>query len=397
MLTLRTLRVLIVFTLPLLLSFETLAGGKWGSTGGGSGVACFSKEDYATQADSYINNGKSIPQNLRKEIKELSTLDYWEWEQTKPHQLFTPKATDYKGIMKEVDERVSQHAPIYIFRLRQAAHLVDMQDWSNKTDIPRVNDAKAIKEIPKNCRLVQLVVRHHRDEAIQPGYGPTGKIPEVKIEFDQDLFALLNPLNQAILLFHEQMYLLGHTIGHNNSDDIRFMVMRLFEKDLSRTAKMEGKNFNLRIALNAVFGDYILYFSDVKIEAKPFTQESRFNSFMEMIQRMRQDIIDCEKTGIDLRRCKDIAMNPEQIQKWFTDEMAFIFDTNYVLDDAIGFMNAEIILAPIKEKGFVDYANKTMREVCKALPKLKKKMPFPENTSRAIKYCSDLALQIPGK
>lgn len=346
--------------------------GGWGSSGGGSGVACYKDA-------------------TKKERISLVTLEYWEWSEKKPFELFKPRSSDYKGILKEVDVRISSEAPLFIYRLRQAAQIIEISDWSKKNEIPKINDVKPAREIPDNCQLVQLAVRYHRDPEMKVGVGPMTKIPEVVIDFNSDLFGKLDPLNQAILLLHEQIYLLGKTIGHRTSDDIRFLVMRFFEKDLESRAKVNNLNFDLRFALSAYLGDYVLYFSDVDLPASPLTQESRFSSFIKMLVKFRSDTGACEDKGGDIQDCKDRSMRDiEGHLKWFTEEMTFIFYVHYVLDQMFGYVNAEIILAPLKDDYFVEYSQEYLKNICESTRTQQNKLPGKIFVEKTLSYCSKL-------
>ncbi len=346
--------------------------GGWGSSGGGSGVACYRD-------------------TTKKEMQSLVTLEYWEWDENKPFELFKPKSSDFKGILKEVDARISLEAPLFIYRLRQASQIIEMSDWSKKTNIPKINDVKPTRKIPNNCELVQLAARYHRDPEIKIGTGPMTKIPEVVIDFNIELFEKLDPLNQAILVLHEQMYLLGKTIGHRTSDEIRFLVMRFFEKDLENRAKVKNLNFDLRFVLSAYLGDYVLYFSDIGLPSSPLTQESRFNAFIEMLVKFRKDVELCDKKGGDVKRCSDLAMQDiEGHLKWFTEEMTFIFYVHYVLDLMYGFVNAEIILAPLKDEFFVKYSQDYLKNMCESTRIAQSKLLGKILVEKTLSYCSKL-------
>lgn len=321
-------------------------------------------------------------------------MDYWEWQQNKEFELFMPQAKDYQALVKEVDHRVSFVAPLYLFRLRQAAHLIEMSNWENKKEILKVNDVHLEKPLPETCKVVQLAVRSHRDSYENVlGQGPSAKVPEVKMEFDQDLFSRLDLMNQAILIYHERMYLMAQTIGHKDSDKIRPLVMRLFEKDLLKPASSAGRNFYLRPSLVYYFGDHILYFENLSLAAKNFTQESRFNSFIEMLKVIRSKIGECRKLQkMTPRECQDIAMDPDENKKWFTDEMAFVFYTYFVLDNTNNLLNSELLIAPIKDEEFVVESQRLLIANCKVFKQYREKLVLPDITEKALNYCSHLGL-----
>jgi hypothetical protein len=368
--------------------------GGWGSSGGGSGVACFANSTTANQAQEYITRGLPVPQDLKKQIIQLETLDYWEWAQTKPFGLFEYKSKDYQGIIKELQKHASIAAPIFIYRLQQTSQVISLADWNNKTSVPRIYDAQPASPLPENCRLIQLAARYTK-EKYEGGNGPTLYRPIAKVDFDQDLFAKLDPLNQAILVLHEQMYLLGQTTGHDNSNKIRPLVMRLFQKELT--------DKKLRYDLVVTMGDYVLYFGeDFRPQGAIGTQESRFNSFYDMNRTLRRHIDECaKKKGLpaklvapaDIRAfnlCKDEAMDPNDNQRWLTDEMAFLFMSYYYIDISMGAFNSEVVIAPIQDFQFESLTQKRLQQTCAYIITEREIFKQVKMTDKAIRYCQIL-------
>lgn len=373
-------------------------GGGWGSSGGGSGVACFTNPTTAEQAQVYIAQGLPLPLDLKKQIQQLETLDYWEWKQAKPFALFQPKSQDFQEIVQEMYKHASLAAPIFIYRLQQTSQVIELTNWSGKTSLPRIDDATPTHNLPESCKLIQLAARYTNETYVK-GEGPSVRRPLVKVDFDQDLFAMLDPLNQAILVVHEQMYLLGQATGHDTSNEIRPLVLRLFQEKLDHQS--------LRWDLVWFFGDYILYFAeDFKVEAAPGTQESRFNSFYEMLRRTRAQTRSCvERKKLQLssqlpaekninKFCKDEAMDPRENQKWFTDEMAFLFVSYYYLDGTQKFFNAELLLAPLKDFQFLNHSQANLEATCKAMGMMAKNRGpiLNELAVQGVRYCQSIQL-----
>jgi hypothetical protein len=373
-----------------------IKAGGWGSSGGGSGVACFNDESTALKADIFIQQGLPLPSELKKQITKLETLDYWDWKQTKPFELIEPKSKNYKEILNEMHAHAGMAIPILIFRLEQTSQLIEPADWNGMSALPRIYDAKPTKAIDAHCRQVQLAARYTK-ETYTSGTGPSLYKPIIKVDVDQDLFAMLTPLDQAILVTHERAYMLGQTTGHNDSDIIRPFVMRLFQKDFDHR--------KLRYDLVMQFGDYALYFGeDFKVKGAPGSQGSRFNSFYELLLKVRKNIGDCSKRKNlpaqiktqeafrELMACKDEAMNPIAVQAWSTDEMSFIFISYFVFDRSSGMFNSEVLVAPLKNPEFEALAKNRLNESCNAIKYEFENDYFVEMKAKAINYCNSLGL-----
>jgi len=373
-----------------------IKAGGWGSSGGGSGIACFSDEATALKADNFIQQGLPLPTELKKQIIKLETLDYWDWKQTKPYELIEPKSKNYKEILQEMHAHAGMAAPILIFRLEQTSQLIEPADWNGQSALPRIYDAKPTTTLQSQCRQVQLAARYTK-ETYTGGNGPSLRQPVVKVDVDQDLFTMLTPIDQAILVTHERAYMLGQTTGHNDSDAIRPLVMRLFQKELNHR--------KLRYDLVNHFGDYALYFGeDFKVKGTPSSQESRFNSFYELLLKVRKSIGDCSKRKNlpaqiktqeafrELMACKDEAMNPMAVQSWSTDEMSFIFISYFAFDISSGMFNSEVLVAPLKNPEFEALARTRLIQSCHAIKYEFENDYFVGMKVKAVNYCNSLGL-----
>ena len=335
------------------------SNGGWGSSGGGSGVACFKDLRTAQLAGHQIEKNQILSPELLDQVTSLETLEYWEWKTIAPFKLALSNAKNTDEILKFVHFRVAQILPLFIYRSEQAGQLIQVSDWDPKLSLPRINDARPARPLPEKCRQVQLAARFAKDQYTDQS-GPSKKIPVVKVELNRGLYAKLNSLNQAILILHEQLYLLGQMTGYKNSDDIRGAVMLFFSADLGR---MPGgpsiERYMLKEHLIQIFGDYLMYFGeDLKLTAQPFSQESRFNSYYMMLNSFREKVGQCQagnmpesekirwRSDIQNYTCKDYVMNPDLYKNWLTDEMAFIYISSYMLDFSIHEVNSEFLIVP---------------------------------------------------
>lgn len=383
--------------------------GGWGSSGGGGGVACFQTQEQADQAEKFLQQGQVLPADLKQKMQELVILDYWDWKQEKRFELFTPIQSTGLNILHEVQDRVAEIAPLYIYRLRQGAELIDFSTWEKKANLARIEDATPGKPLPANCKIVQLAARYTK-EVFESGAGPSRHRPVVKIEYDEDLVRRLDPINFAILILHEQMYFLGQMTGHSNSNEIRPMVMRFFEKDLSNPMPEISHQFYMRPALVYYFGDYVIYFADdehMKIDGPAFSQDARFASFYGMLMEIRSFRGKCDRGELTPEQkgqwpgirsgkyeCIDIAMSPLRNEKWLTDEMAFLFTAYYFLDQSLNRILAEVLMTPSKDPRFLARSAQMAQYVCGWTMFNQQGMSAQLLAQKTLNYCKQLVANL---
>lgn len=387
----KVLFLFLLLTLGVSFSHRAQAGG-WGSSGGGSGVACFANKAQADQAKILVDSARPLSVQLKKQMTSVEALDYWEWAQNKPYSLYDFKSNTADGIIAEMHSHAQFFAPIFIYRLQQSAQIIRTTDWSSKKSVPRIYDAKPLHELPNNCTLVQLAARYTK-ESYKSGEGPTVLVPTVRIDLDQDLFNKMTPLNQAILIIHEQMYLLGQTTGADTSDPIRPLVMTLFAEELS--------DRKLRSDLVNTFGDYTLFFGeDYKVQGILGSQESRFNSFYEILRKVRSKIQLChESKGLTLsiktvqdrhqhQECLASSMNPHTLQEELNEEQSFVFLIYFIADIASHAFNSEVVIAPLQNEVFKEISRDRIQQFCSYLREEGDQFSIKKMIAKAKVYCA---------
>ncbi len=131
------------------------------------------------------------------------------------------------------------------------------------------------------------------------------------------------------------------------------------------------------------------------------SQESRFESFSELLLKVREATTKCEEkaqlqTGrrfsqsekdILNMQCKDEAMNPLLNSNWQTNEMAYLFLAYFIIDRGYEAFNSETIIAPLQDPQFKQAAEENVRKTCVAV----KKMNFHPDLfllkQKAEEYC----------
>jgi hypothetical protein len=196
--------------------------------GGGGGVACL--------------KDPALPLSL-KNIKDVFTYDYWEWNLTKNPKLgldyiqpfhsenlgsYLTRIINQNSLMKrsrfhEILEAAVQEVMI---QFRSNPEQLFFENTAYRNDRGKLFDGEESYVQHHGCVLVQLAWRSLLE----------GSDDQYSIRFDKRLFELLGVLdpthrratkilNQASLILHEALYLIGERLGqHPTSYHVRFMV-----------------------------------------------------------------------------------------------------------------------------------------------------------------------------
>lgn len=171
--------------------------GGWAGSGGGSGVTC--------------------------STGQVQVLDYFEyrhknWMLPAPHEL----TGDYLARM--ITEKFHTLSPYFTSQLIKALKKIGTQNWIPFVGLPNIEDRGAVaRGLGSGCRFIQMAARV--------------KLPnnEYQIYYDPEVFAKLHAsnspqiatLNNAILILHEALYLMGVEINHKTSVQSRKLVAEL--------------------------------------------------------------------------------------------------------------------------------------------------------------------------
>ena len=174
--------------------------------------------------------------------------------------------------------------PVFTSKVRASAKWTDFATWISADEttklIEKVEEVSPDYEIPENCRLIPVVTRYSRRAQVDDTHHPQAAI-KVKVVFYERYFSKLSPVDQAMLVFHEQLYVLASELGHPNADQIRQFLVYLFAEELHEHVASMPEPFLYSQTLLAlkneaifVFGDYIHFFNDntAPAEGEPFSQ-----------------------------------------------------------------------------------------------------------------------------
>lgn len=378
-------------------------GGEWGSSGGGSGVACFKSTSLAQEAKSYVAQNRTLPIEIIEQIDTVETLDFWEAKDILAGRLkhFSKKKPEV--ILDEVYWNFSHLFPLFVFRLEQASQLIHFSDWEPTATLPKISDIRIRKELPAHCILVQLAVRWTKEKDFSTNK-PFQSLPRVKVEFNPFLYDKLDNINKAVLKLHEQLYLLSQLNGETTSDTIRHLSVLFLTEDF-KGKSISGKfQRSARAHLVNIFGDYVFYFGDGMIfSAKNFSQESRYNSLYKYINTISSQVEECEKGLWSQDRkipwrsdrkehsCLDFANHPVSLSSWMTPEMAFLYISFSLIDVSLGEMNSEYLVTPFSSPSLIAVSESNLKFACRKILELHLQDPlYDKLLHKAQNYCQNI-------
>ncbi len=348
----------IILLLKFALVVPSFAGGI-STVGGGSGVACFATEEVAKAYQSLITNNEELPESFFNDMQSLVTLETWERD-IPNSELIKPLNT-----WQETLDRVHQHiyyiSPLFLFRLKQFADIAKKTEWKMVNKLDLLEDATPLKKIDGNCLRVQIAKRYS-EQKTDTSSGPTPNFLVAKIEFNDRLFSKLSIMDQTILILHEQLYLIGGSVGHVDSNFIRkfvnlFIIDRHIDPLKLSHFYSSREIFTTRWRLVTFFGDYPVYFSKEKLPEKilekakkAFTSQSRFMSFMEVLLQLRNKVGQCREyneknESSKIPDCLEYSVQGLWKENNLSDEQAFAFVSFFGVDRSLG-MNSEYLFDP---------------------------------------------------
>lgn len=373
-------------------------GGLSGS-GGGSGVICFPTLTLAEQADTYLKQNKILPETLLNQ-GTLQILEAWEMAQTDQEIQPLQDQQTWQQYLNAVKSNVRYRFPIFMHRLELATELLDLNHWQDiekaqGQSLSLLEDANPIVKLPDPCRRVQIVIRDSRGDNAK-GSGPTVHKPEIKIKYIKRYFDHLPATDQAILFFHEQLYVLGKAIGHENSDHIRGFVRIFFSTAFNQPHNdrldLYREQWDARIKYDLViyFGDYLKWFNEDNpvADAERFSAQHHFYVYLEFMKKRHQEMRQCLELKYSSRHCMFKVMDPVWNMAELTEEEAFMFIAAHPIELMLKY-NTDRIMDPHADnaKLFV----KTMNHYCTDVPReLSIKVPQMTNTiayGKFLSYC----------
>ncbi len=337
--------------------------GDWESSGG-DGVVCF-------ESDSALKEN----QEKLKTTKGLNSITVaYTVESLEHYELFFPGSQEdlklwselsnpisYQAVVDKVLQRLNVYVPVFVQKLELALQQIHVDSWYDiDYDISDIPDSDPSREISSRCVMLQLADR--RTQSTE------GYLPKAKVIFRGDLFAKMSPLNQALLILHEALYLIGKETNHTNSDDIRWVNGMVFSDRLEQFPENMYFSQQARLVQGLFieyFGDYIRLFMKEEFYNNPqqyadILHRNNFTrsiSMIELNQRMRSYIGQCQLQGGDPNLCRDQLMLGLDLKEIInTEEMAFLFLMNYYFDawGSLFVFSEQLYVLNFEDPGFQD-------------------------------------------
>ncbi|MBL7543176.1 MAG: hypothetical protein JNL11_05135 [Bdellovibrionaceae bacterium] len=392
------LGLLFLFLTSLALAQKGGKGGKGGlsGSGGGGGVICFTSANDAKAADVYLNDHITLPEAILDKGR-LQVLESWEMDQQK-HAIWTARPGDtWETHLENVKNALRDRLPLFMYRLDQTSDWIKQASWEKVDHLQLLEDAKPIYSIPDTCRRVQLVVRYSEGNNAR-GDGPVDEAPKLKIIFVKEYFDRLSITDRAMLMLHEQLYVLGQSTGQLTSDITRAFIRIFFSNDISGTPPREMFLYRspteqfVRTSLIQYFGDYIVYFnkSEFLSKGEPFTPQRHFYMYLQQTLRIRIKMSAClaeaKTKGTADSHCLFDVMGEYQKTESVPNEEAFIFMATYYFEQHRS-LNSDQVVDPTGRNP--DLFRMSMNIMCSSLEAGKDSPHL--FVRKAWKYCQEWA------
>lgn len=348
-----------------------LAAGGFGGVGGGGGVATFKYVIDANRVRSNIRENEPIPPESWARAR-IQTLDGWEMEQNGMKKFATEPGADWQQILAIAHKNLELVSPIMAKQVRQVSEWMAFGEWKETEQLPILKDATPEKNLHPMHVQIQLALRLSEGNNLRSQGPAQGKV-DLKVVFNKPLFDRMDPFEQAMLVFHEQMYALAQAKGYNSSDKFRSFVQIFFSDSILRiNSKSENgsrlfkESAELKHFLARYFGDYVMFFADQAQLApgNPRTAQRHLFVFQELIRELRDVVKDCMKYGRSSHDCSTLAQFQFSLRKDVSPEKAFLFLTFFFLEKRMGAINAEALLN--ENLSPVEF-NQLMEKACKLM------------------------------
>jgi hypothetical protein len=336
-----------------LASLPAWAGGGFSGSGGGGGIISTPSQKNLKTIKNLIRNNQALTPELLREI-QVKSLERWELEQDSLDLLAIPEHTRWQEILAIVHQRVRIISPIIADKLVQLSQWMKFEDWQAATSLPQHKDFKLNYSFKEDELFVSLALRlsEGNNLSIQ---GPSRRNIKLHVIYNSELFAQLEPIDQSILVFHEQLYALAQASGHTTSDEIRPLV-KLFFSDYFNSISAQSQNGILaspnliffKNKMNLVFGDYTVYFSNSTADQTLVPGSARSTQrhlyvFHEVIEKLRLQMADQDQKIPQHLRAENSFLGFSK-DSTLTPEQAFIFMIYFFLEKTLREFNAESLM-----------------------------------------------------
>ena len=224
-----------------------------GHSGGGSGVICFSSVQTKLQVQKVLRENQTninspndpFTDDVLSKITSVELLDLAEAKVPSIVDQYGGEAGPYQEIASSLTPQELIKDRMAILQQRGAAfalrNLDDLQ-WTLPLDrfnlqssgVVQINDTES-KVIPKNeCLIAQIAVQSFIGSSLLK-----------KVDIDGRLYAKMDNINQAALIFHEWIYKIGIDRGQTDSSAARQVVADIFSTLFENWMAWTNRLYNL--------------------------------------------------------------------------------------------------------------------------------------------------------
>lgn len=424
------LLLLPLFGVSILLGSTSWAGG-WTSSGGGSGVVCFMNVKSARQAEATQAVGKPLPKNLINAISSVEPLDFYEANQEVRNQIIdnwhqfqgethVPSQNsqdEWTVALKGIQQRIKFLSPLMGLTLEALNKKMEEQTWVKLESLPLMDDqydpsvnqnqenlqtlSLKIKKKAPRCRLFQIIKRSSVKSVGTPTANQDRLIPEdygrFQIEYVDVLFTRMSALGQAMLYLHEQLYLMGSSLGHPSSEIVRYWVrefVMLREENIFLSPQLkfvvppsdhvfdhrpEEEGFQhpkppawLRVRMTQSFGDYIFYY--FKEWGEPIAKADPRSSFAVFTQMLRQSrtfmesCLNTPQTKSERSLCFNLMLSSVFSSSEMNDQQEYLYLVWLYYGAAPnGQLNYEYIVTPDSDAEIAEQRSRAQALICRQI------------------------------
>lgn len=383
--------------------YVALARGNFSGSGGGSGVATFSTKEDADLARAIVNRGGTLPEDLLRRAK-IQTLERWEMTKGQAGPFSVRPTESAQDILQRGHENLRLLTPVVARRLEQIAAQIQFANWEGAESLPTIVDAKPVLPLGPFEVQIQLAVRFSEGNN-RRGYGPTKDGVRLKVYFNKPLFSLLDPLDQAILMMHEQLYALGQASGQTNSNNVRPLVKFFFAAHADHV-KRRTDNFLrpnrfttfVQLQINRHFGDYTVFFSNLDpqtIVPNASLADRHFYAFVQLINEMRGIKNHYLALGYHPDQAAGEALRALAFNPLLSGEKAFMYLAYFFLQKKDKSLNAEALADDRRTSA--DYT-RILALACEQVAGAAKRLVQGLTVGKiAVAYCKELQSSTPGR
>ena len=150
----------------------------------------------------------------------VTTNDYWESQTYGRLEPVLDGESALQYLRRVLDKKIKPLDSYFFSHIEETIGKVIFAHWNAKSKLPLLSDLGNLSPAPdQNYTPVQIAIRYSLSR--------TGFQPEIFIDYDPLLLSKLDTQNQAMLILHEAIYVLGTELKQKDSAKVRALVNRL--------------------------------------------------------------------------------------------------------------------------------------------------------------------------